>query len=205
MNISILRKVLTLCLNSAWQPIGYKNVQDSICDLCGDSYQGLNITYGKTSDGDWDLDNVLTMDPMNWDEWIDLPIRDIDFFIRSATLKVRIPTIIIATNFNKMPKNKPKLTKNNIKLRDRGICQYTGKKLKSNQGNVDHVIPISKGGANTWHNMVYCSKEINQKKGDKLPEEIGLSLIKSPKEPSPKPASDTIKIPMHKDWMYFLR
>ena len=42
-------------------------------------------------------------------------------------------------------------------------------------------------------------------KGDKLPEEIGLSLIKSPKEPIPKPASETIKKPMHRDWMYFLR
>ena len=203
--MNILGKVLTLCLNSAWQPIGYKNVQDSICDLYGDNYQALNLTYDQSADGTWDLNTILTMDPVGWNEWTNLPIRDFDFYIRAATQKIRIPTIIVATNFSKMPKNKPKLTKNNIKLRDRGICQYTGKKLKSNQGNVDHVIPISKGGANTWHNMVYCSKEINQKKGDKLPEEIGLSLIKSPKEPIPKPASETIKKPMHRDWMYFLR
>ena len=49
--------------------------------------------------------------------------------------------------------------------------------------DIDHIIPRSKGGKNTWDNMVVCSKEINRKKADKTPEQAGLKLIKKPAKP----------------------
>lgn len=202
--MSILNKVLTLSLNSNWQPIGHKNVQDAISEICTPSFKALDINYKQNKDGSWDYDEIESMAPVDWDEWIELPIRDFDFSIKSARLKVRIPTVIIAVNFNKMPKSKPKLTKRNIRARDKGICQYTGKKLKPSQGNVDHVIPVSRGGANTWQNMVYCCKELNVKKGNKLPEEFGLNLIQTPREPQPSSNRDIIKKINHRDWSIFI-
>ena len=50
--------------------------------------------------------------------------------------------------------------------------------------------------------MVYCSKEINQKKGNKLPEELGLNLIKSPSQPNMLPTK--IKKVKHRDWKIFI-
>ena len=200
--MNILNKVITLSLNSNWQPIGYKNVQDALSDLFCPNYKALNIIYSKYPNGEWNLDEIESMDPVSLDEWLELPVRDIDFSVRSAFLEIRVPTILIATNFNKLHKCKPKLTKQNIRRRDDGICQYTGRKLKPDQGNIDHVIPVSKGGANTWNNMVYCSKEINQKKGNKLPEELGLNLIKSPSQPNMLPTK--IKKVKHRDWKIFI-
>lgn len=202
--MEILNKVLTLNLNSNWQPIGYKTVQTAICDICTPNYSALDISYIKNSDGTWDFNEMETMVPVDWNDWIELPVRDFDFYIRSAFLKIRVPTIIISKQFNKMPKMKSKLTKKNIRVRDKGICQYTGKKIKPSEGNIDHIIPVSKGGANTWNNMVYCSQKINEQKGNKLPEEAGLTLINQPKEPSPTTIMSTLKNINHPDWNYFI-
>jgi hypothetical protein len=43
------------------------------------------------------------MIPVSWVEWITLPIRSWDLTINSPNVKIRVPTVIIATNFNKMP------------------------------------------------------------------------------------------------------
>ena len=204
MSKDITSKLLTLCLNSAWQPIGHKTVQDAISDLYAGNYKALDIQYDVTDSGEWDFDSPIVMNPLQWNEWVELPIRDIDYPIRSAFLTVRVPTILIATNYNKVPYQRSKLTRQNIRLRDKGMCQYTGKKLKPSEGNVDHIMPVSRGGENTWTNMVYCDKQLNERKGNKTPEEMGLSLIANPKEPKPKLASTMFRKARHVDWNHFI-
>lgn len=204
MSKDITSKLITLCLNSAWQPIGHKTVQDAISDLYAGNYKALDIQYDVTDLGEWDFNSPTVMNPLAWDEWINLPIRDMDYLIRSAFLTVRVPTILIATNYNKVPYQRSKLTRQNIRLRDKGTCQYTGKKLKPSEGNVDHIMPVSRGGENTWTNMVYCDKELNERKGNKTPEEMGLSLITNPKEPKPKLASTMFRKARHVDWNHFI-
>ena len=77
----------------------------------------------------------------------------------------------------------PTLSRQNIYERDGGQCQYTGKKLNSNECNLDHVIPRSKGGSNTWENLVLCDPAVNSKKGNRFNHEVGLKLSKIPKAP----------------------
>ena len=60
--MSILNKVLTLSLNSNWQPIGHKNVQDAISEICTPSFKALDINYKQNKDGSWDYDEI--------DRWI---------------------------------------------------------------------------------------------------------------------------------------
>ena len=206
---SITNKLLTLSLNSAWQPIGHKIVKDAICDLCSTdsngkyTYYGLDVRYEKHG-GEWDFSAPIDMSPCNWNDWINLPIRDFDFTISSPSMTVRVPTIIIAKNYSSMPIKRPKLTKHNIYHRDRGVCQYTGKKLSRNQGNVDHIIPISRGGKDAWTNMVFCDRKLNEQKGCMTPDEAGLNLIREPKMPNSKPMSSTITNARHPDWKHFL-
>ena len=204
MSKDIASKLLTLCLNSAWQPIGHKTVQDAISDLYACSYKALDIQYDINDNGEWDFNNPLCMNPLDWNDWIDLPIRDMDFSVRSAFLTVRVPTILIATNYSKVHRKRPKLTRQNIRLRDKGTCQYTGKKLKPSEGNIDHIMPVSRGGKNTWTNMVYCDKQLNERKGNKTPEEMGLSLINNPTEPNCKLASAIFRKARHVDWTHFI-
>jgi 5-methylcytosine-specific restriction endonuclease McrA len=49
---------------------------------------------------------------------------------------------------------------------------------------IDHVLPKSRGGSNRWTNLVTCCTNCNRKKGDKTPQEAGMTLIVKPYEPS---------------------
>lgn len=209
---NVANKLICLNLNSNWQPVGFKTVKDAIVDLCGSESYGkpstlaLNIEYELDDNGQPIFDEAKSMNPVSWDEWMMLPIRPWDLFINSPTRSIRVPTVIIATNFNKMPiksfKGKP--SKDGIWNRDQGICQYTGKKLTKDQSTIDHVIPRSKGGGDTWTNMVVCEKDLNSKKGNKLNSEIGIKLRKDPIEPNPMPVSALIREAKHHTWKHFL-
>jgi 5-methylcytosine-specific restriction endonuclease McrA len=49
---------------------------------------------------------------------------------------------------------------------------------------IDHVIPRSKGGMNTWDNLVTCCSSCNLRKGNKSVEEVGFKMSKKPFVPS---------------------
>ena len=46
------------------------------------------------------------------------------------------------------------------------------------------MIPKSRGGENTWVNLVTCCSHCNKVKGDKTPSEAGMKMIQKPFEPS---------------------
>lgn len=212
MNGNVANKLICLNLNANWQPVGFKTVKDAIIDLAGASYDGkpssvaLDIDYDLLENGDPDFSKPKSMNPVAWNEWLELPIRGWDLTISTPNRQIRVPTVIIATNFTKMPMkhSKGKPSKDAIFYRDNGHCQYTGKKLNRERFTVDHVIPKSKGGLDTWTNMVACDRDINIKKGNKLNNEAGLTLLKNPVAPSPIPVSALIKEAKHDDWKHFL-
>jgi 5-methylcytosine-specific restriction endonuclease McrA len=65
--------------------------------------------------------------------------------------------------------------------RDNYSCVYCGSKKDL---TIDHVIPKSKGGQNTWNNLVTCCSPCNLKKGDKSLNDINMRMIKKPTEPT---------------------
>lgn len=212
MENSIINKIICLSLNANWQPVGFKTVKQAIIDLCG-SYSHdkptslvLDIDYEVDGNGDPITTEAKSMNPVTWSDWLRLPIRSWDPVIRSARFTMRAPTVIIATNFNKMPvkhfKGKP--SKDAIYHRDNGMCQYTGRKIDRNSSTVDHVVPSSKGGNDSWENLVLCSKDVNSKKGNKLNSEVGLKLLRNPVAPHPIPLYATIRDARHFDWTHFL-
>ena len=120
--------------------------------------------------------------------------------------QVRVPTVIVAVNFAKVPKKRPKLCAKTIRERDGHRCQYTGKLLRPDEGSLDHVVPRSRGGKDAWENLVWSSKAVNTKKGNRLPHEAGLKLLSVPRAPKEMPASALIRnaneIP---DWELFVK
>ena len=56
-----------------------------------------------------------------------------------------------------------------VKARDDETCQYCGKRDPG--GEVDHVLPLSRGGNDTLENLVWACQECNRRKGDKTPRE----------------------------------
>ena len=101
---------------------------------------------------------------------------------------------------------RPKFSSRAIWERDGGVDQYTGEKLsKPTDGNIDHVIPRSRGGKTTFDNCVLTAKKTNTDKADRTPAEAGLKLLKNPVVPPLMPTSKYIrnkhKVP---EWEHFL-
>ena len=67
-----------------------------------------------------------------------------------------------------------------IYKRDGHKCQYCG---STRNLTIDHIFPTSKGGDNSWENLVVACMPCNTRKGDKLLEETNLILETTPKKP----------------------
>ena len=214
---NIINKHNVLKLNRVWQPVGYTSVGRAIVDLAaGISAQALNFDgYEIDAEGNYILDEFgcptgepKIIAPVDWEEWLTLPIRSWDDVIHygNGSKVMRAPTVLVAKNYAKMPKKtfRGKPSKEALWYRDNGTDQYTGKKLKREDATIDHVHPQSKGGRDTWENLVVTHKKINSEKGNKSNDEAGLKLIRPPKAPAPIPLSSMIREAKHFTWEQFL-
>lgn len=223
--MGIENKLLVLKLNKYWQAIDQEVVGKAICDLAaGINSDALDINYSLHNDGTPDFSNPMVR-PVSWDEWITLPVRDWDFSIsviereiqyidpetgektRKLINKIRVPTVLVAKNYVEIPKAKFGKTPSveQIRLRDGDTCQYTGQKLRREEISIDHVVPRSRGGDNSWTNLVVTHKNINSEKGNRMNHEVGLKLIRPPKVMKEIPRWQLIQKLMHADWQIFLK
>ena len=153
---------------------------------------GLEIEYPDQADPFCALHSPLFI-PRAWEEWTTLPIREQDEAVHTVRGQIRVPTVIVAVNYAKVPKKRPKLCARTIRERDGNRCQYTGRLLRPDEGSLDHVVPRSRGGKDAWENLVWSAKEVNQRKADRLPHEVGLKLLASPRAPKELPVSALIR------------
>lgn len=203
---NIANKLIVLKLNKAWQPVGYSTVQKAIVDLAACvSAKALDLEYELDENGD-PIGDPISMNPVDWETWLTLLVRPFDLAINTARMKVRVPTVLIAKTFNKMPikKFKGKPSKDAIWIRDEGIDQYTGQPLRREDATIDHIVRQSKGGRDTWENLVTTHRKINTTKGNRSNAEAGLQLIRPAKAPAPVPISLLIREVRHRDWRPFL-
>ncbi len=194
----ILNKTIVLVLNRNWQAIHVRTPQEAFCMMATNVATGLDIEFGDGA-------RAEALRPVTWDEWITLPVRPQDNAVHTVRGPIRVPTVIVAVNFAKVPKKRPKLCAKTIRERDGNRCQYTGELLKPEEGSLDHVVPRSRGGKDAWENLVWSSKAVNAKKGNRLPEEAGLRLLKVPRTPKKLPVSALIRNALGvAEWKLFL-
>ncbi len=189
----VLHKATVLVLNRNWQAIDVKTPADAFCMMAAGNATALDIAAGTN------------MNPMKWVEWLELPVRASDNAVWTVHGPVRVPTVLVLAKYDKVPKRRPKLSGKGIWERDGGVCQYTGKKLSRDEGNIDHIMPRSRGGKTTWDNCVLADKRINSRKADRTPDEIGLKLVRKPAPPRDMPATYYIRNTHGvADWEMFL-
>jgi len=119
----------------------------------------------------------------DWEDWVDIPAQPNEDSIITPTLRIRIPRVILLVDFDRLPRHEVRFTRKNIFYRDRNRCQYCGGKFQTRDLNLDHVVPLSRGGKSTWENVVCCCVACNSRKGGLLPEEAGMRLVKFPVKP----------------------
>ena len=78
----------------------------------------------------------------------------------------------------------PTLSNNKLFARDRGFCAYCGGRFHSDELTREHIVPVSRGGTDTWMNCITACRGCNGRKGNRLPEEARMSLLYLPYVPS---------------------
>ncbi|HIC55721.1 MAG TPA: HNH endonuclease [Gemmatimonadetes bacterium] len=108
---------------------------------------------------------------------------------RSETRIVPCPAVIRLVRYVHVPRRfRRQVTNTFLFARDEYSCQYCGKHKKELRGRQfltrDHIVPLSRGGDNTWENVVTSCSPCNNRKGDRLPREVGLKLLNEPGQPN---------------------
>ncbi len=103
--------------------------------------------------------------------------------IHSVTKNFKLPAVIVLNRYVKFRFNTVVCNRANLLWRDNNQCQYCSNHFGPEKLTMDHVIPKSRGGKNTWTNLVTACKKCNQKKGNKTPKESGMKLIRKPFRP----------------------
>lgn len=139
------------------------------------------------------LSNVLVLnasyEPLNITSWR----RAIILLIKGKAEQVEhnghmlaadfpLPSVIRLRSYVKIPYKEINLSRWNVMHRDNYTCQYCGDRGRDQ--TIDHVIPRSRGGGDTWENVVAACVRCNVKKGDRTPKEAGMQLMTQPKRPS---------------------
>lgn len=93
---------------------------------------------------------------------------------------VYLPSVIRLRTYRRTPHRRPQATRRNIFRRDGMQCMYCGAHAPKVVLELEHILPKSRGGRDDWDNLVASCHSCNQKKGDRLPEEAGMALIRRP-------------------------
>ncbi|MBI1841105.1 MAG: HNH endonuclease [Verrucomicrobia bacterium] len=188
-----LNKATVLVLNRNWQAINIRTPADAFCQMAAGTATALEVRAEED------------IRPTTWEQWIQLPIRSCDNAVMTVRGPIRIPNVIVAINYARIPMRRPTLNARSIRERDGNRCQYTGEVLRAEEGSIDHVVPRSRGGKDSWENCVWASKEINNRKGNRLPHEAGLNLLKNPRPPVELPVTAFIRNYYGiADWRFFV-
>lgn len=138
--------------------------------------------------------------------WRCLPIRAHDDEIAVVGGALRIPRVLHLERYERAPRFGVRLTRRNLLLRDRYRCQYCGGEPGVRDLNVDHVVPRSRGGRDSWDNLVISCRSCNLYKGKNTPDEAGMRLLSTPSKPRWSAAAHialTTRTPFS-EWQQFL-
>jgi len=158
-----------LVLNRSWIAVHVADVRRAISLV----YRGVARVVKP--------DDLSTYD---FDDWKELSRAAEDRYIRSVNFKLIVPEIIVLNMFNGFIRKKVRFSRRNIFERDRNTCQYCGGRFNKADLTIDHVVPRSRGGHDTWENLVLACVKCNVRKGDRTPEEAGIRLIRKPRKPA---------------------
>ncbi|MEW2530590.1 HNH endonuclease [Streptomyces sp. NPDC047071] len=105
--------------------------------------------------------------------------------MRAADLDLPVPRVIRLCRYVRVPfRRRAPWSRRGVLVRDRHRCAYCGRRATT----VDHVVPRSQGGADSWLNTVASCALDNHRKADRTPEQAGMPLLRQPFEPTPADA-----------------
>jgi len=158
----------TLVLNRSWAAISTTTVRHA-----------LSLVYQRVA-------RVIcpnTYETHDFDSWTALAVARDEPHIRTVSLRIRVPEVIVLAVYDGFPTRKVAFSRRNLYRRDHLTCQYCGSRPGSEELTIDHVLPRSVGGRTTWENCVLACVECNKRKSNRAPADAGMRLLRAPRVP----------------------
>ena len=97
---------------------------------------------------------------------------------------LKLPSIVACGGKVHKDNFDPPLENKFLFRRDKNICLYCGGQFSIYDLSRDHVLPLSRGGRDTWTNVVTSCRRCNNRKADRSPEESNMELLAIPFVPN---------------------
>ena len=129
----------------------------------------------------------------NFDSWLEISALQHEFeperhdWVKTVRMDIAVPRIIRLLGYDKLPEQAVKLNRRNLFARDRNRCQYCGRIYPTSDLSIDHILPRSRGGGDSWENLVCACIRCNARKGGRTPEQAGMKLVKPALRPKRNP------------------
>lgn len=167
MRVQLLERS-ALVLNRSWMPVHVTNVRRALCMLVRDVARVVAP------------DTLAVYAFPEWIRLLDPPTRH---FVRSPSVRIPIPEVVVLRGYDRVPCHEAPFTRRNLFLRDDFTCQYCGRRSHAERLSIDHVTPRSRGGRTSWENCVLACVSCNARKADRPLKESGLRLLRQPTRP----------------------
>ena len=117
----------------------------------------------------------------------------------------RHPAVVRLKHHVRWIPRKVRFNRTGVFRRDQHLCQYCSKGLSPSKLTMDHIIPRARGGDSSWRNCVTACFSCNNKKGDRTPEEAGMTLLKKPIVPQISIVNEyALMHNKHDDWKLYV-
>ncbi|MFO0807862.1 MAG: HNH endonuclease [Gemmataceae bacterium] len=188
-----------LVLNKMFMAVHVISVKRAFCMLCKDLAEVVALENGQFASYDFTTWRELS-------EFRSANFREEDDdWVRTVDTEIQVPRVIRLFDYDKLPKQTVKFNRRNIFARDHNQCQYCGKKFPTAELSLDHIVPRSQGGPNTWENIVCACVACNVRKGGRTPKQAHMALVRKPEKPKRSPVLN-LKLTQRKyrSWQAFL-
>jgi 5-methylcytosine-specific restriction endonuclease McrA len=156
-----------LLLNRFYAPVSVASARRAMVLLFG----GVAVALDERGDGH------------DFSAWRQLTPRQNDDRLPIVGGALRVPRVLHLLRYDRAPRFGLRLTRKNLLLRDGYKCQYCSTEPGLRELNVDHVVPRSRGGRDSWDNLVISCRSCNLRKGKRTPVEAGMRLLRAPAKP----------------------
>jgi len=189
-----------LALNRNFLAVQVISVRRAFCLLVKELAEIIHVEEGHYCA--YDFSTWLEMCQLK----VELGERDeFEDWVRSVNFEIQAPRVIRLLTYERVPRNTVKFNRRNIFLRDGHRCQYCGKRFSSPRLSLDHVMPKSRGGRDTWENIVCACLKCNVDKGGRTPAEAGMKLLQKPIKPKRSPLlSRQLSLSKYECWRNFV-
>ncbi len=162
-----------LVLNKSWIAINVASARRALALL----YQGHARVVHPADYSLYEFDAWCVHSRKEYLRGTDLPM------VHSPSQPVLLPEVILLDAFNGFIRHEIRFSRTNIFTRDKHQCQYCGSRPEKSDLTLDHILPRSRGGTDSWENLVLACSRCNVKKSNRTPEEANMRLLSKPSAP----------------------